>query len=460
MAIATTSPVTGEVLRSFDELTPEELEDKLARAAAAAASYRLTGVEQRAEWLQHAADRLEKEVESVSGMITTEMGKTFRAAEQEVAKCIHGLRFYAAEGPAFLRDLEGDGGRVGAKQTFVTYQPIGVVLAVMPWNLPLWQAMRFAAPALMAGNVGLLKHASNVPQCALYLEELFRDAGFPDDVFQTLLISARRVEQVLRDPRVAAATLTGSEPAGRSVAAIAGDEIKKVVLELGGSDPFIVMPSTNLEQATDVAVKARTLNNGQSCINGKRFFVHEDIGDAFIEMFVAKMGALVMGDPMDEGTDVGPLATESGRRDVESYVDDAVAKGATVLLGGERPDGPGWFYPPTVLTGITPEMRMYHEEVFGPVAQVWTVSSLEEALREANGHPYGLGSNLWSEDEAERELFVRDVQSGMAFINGNTTSYPEIPFGGVKRSGYGRELSDLGMREFMNAKTVWIGQDA
>ncbi|MEV6296290.1 NADP-dependent succinic semialdehyde dehydrogenase [Streptomyces sp. NPDC051896] len=460
MAIATTSPVTGEVLRSFDELTPEELEDKLARAAAAAASYRLTGVEQRAEWLQHAADRLEKEVESVSGLITTEMGKTFRAAEQEVAKCIHGLRFYAAEGPAFLRDLEGDGGRVGAKQTFVTYQPIGVVLAVMPWNLPLWQAMRFAAPALMAGNVGLLKHASNVPQCALYLEELFRDAGFPDDVFQTLLISARRVEQVLRDPRVAAATLTGSEPAGRSVAAIAGDEIKKVVLELGGSDPFIVMPSTNLEQATDVAVKARTLNNGQSCINGKRFFVHEDIGDAFIEMFVAKMGALVMGDPMDEGTDVGPLATESGRRDVESYVDDAVAKGATVLLGGERPDGPGWFYPPTVLTGITPEMRMYHEEVFGPVAQVWTVSSLEEALQEANGHPYGLGSNLWSEDEAERELFVRDVQSGMAFINGNTTSYPEIPFGGVKRSGYGRELSDLGMREFMNAKTVWIGQDA
>ncbi|MFF3579465.1 NADP-dependent succinic semialdehyde dehydrogenase [Streptomyces mirabilis] len=460
MAIATTSPLTGEVLRRFDELTPEELEDKLARAAAAAASYRLTSVEQRAEWLHHAADRLEKEVESVSSMITTEMGKTFRAAEQEVAKCIHGLRFYATEGPAFLRDLEGDGGRVGAKQTFVTYQPIGAVLAVMPWNLPLWQAMRFAAPALMAGNVGLLKHASNVPQCALYLEELFHDAGFPDDVFQTLLISAGRVEQVLRDPRVAAATLTGSEPAGRSVATIAGDEIKKVVLELGGSDPFIVMPSTNLEQATDVAVKARTLNNGQSCINGKRFFVHEDIGDAFIEMFVAKMGALVVGDPMDEGTDVGPLATESGRRDVESYVDDAVAKGATVLLGGERPDGPGWFYPPTVLTGITPEMRMYHEEVFGPVAQVWTVPSLEEALREANGHPYGLGSNLWSEDEAERELFVRDVQSGMAFINGNTTSFPEIPFGGVKRSGYGRELSDLGMREFMNAKTVWIGQDA
>ncbi|MET9122899.1 NADP-dependent succinic semialdehyde dehydrogenase [Streptomyces sp. NPDC004528] len=460
MAIATTSPVTGEVIKSFDELTPDQLEDKLARAAAAAAAYRLTSVEDRAGWLDRAADRLEKDADDVSRMITTEMGKTLRAAREEVAKCVHGLRFYATEGPGFLRDLPGDAGRVGAKQTFVTYQPIGVVLAVMPWNLPLWQAMRFAAPALMAGNVGVLKHASNVPQCALYLERLFREAGFPEDVFQTLLISARRVEEVLRDERVKAATLTGSEPAGRSVGTIAGEEIKKVVLELGGSDPFIVMPSADLERATDVAVRARTLNNGQSCINGKRFFVHEDIGDDFLERFTAKMAALVVGDPMDENTDVGPLATESGRSDVEAYVDDALGKGATALVGGARPDGPGWFYPPTVLTGVTPEMKMYHEEVFGPVAQVWTVSSLEEALEIANGHPYGLGSNLWSEDDDERALFVRDVQSGMAFINGNTTSYPEIPFGGVKRSGYGRELSDLGMREFMNAKTVWIGQDA
>ncbi|MEU1498792.1 NADP-dependent succinic semialdehyde dehydrogenase [Streptomyces sp. NPDC005732] len=460
MAIATTSPVTGEVIKSFDELTPDQLEDKLARAAAAAAAYRLTSVEDRAGWLDRAADQLEKDADDVSRMITTEMGKTLRAAREEVAKCVHGLRFYATEGPGFLRDLPGDAGRVGAKQTFVTYQPIGVVLAVMPWNLPLWQAMRFAAPALMAGNVGVLKHASNVPQCALYLERLFREAGFPEDVFQTLLISARRVEEVLRDERVKAATLTGSEPAGRSVGTIAGEEIKKVVLELGGSDPFIVMPSADLERATDVAVRARTLNNGQSCINGKRFFVHEDIGDAFLERFTAKMAALVVGDPMDENTDVGPLATESGRSDVEAYVDDALGKGATALVGGARPEGPGWFYPPTVLTGVTPEMKMYHEEVFGPVAQVWTVSSLEEALEIANGHPYGLGSNLWSEDDDERALFVRDVQSGMAFINGNTTSYPEIPFGGVKRSGYGRELSDLGMREFMNAKTVWIGQDA
>jgi succinate-semialdehyde dehydrogenase / glutarate-semialdehyde dehydrogenase len=460
MAIATVSPVTGEILKSFDELTPEELEDKLARAAAAAESYRLTSVEQRAGWLGQAADNLEKEADSVSKLITAEMGKTYRAAQEEVAKCMRGLRFYAAEGPGFLRNLPGDAGSVGAKQTYVTYQPIGVVLAVMPWNLPLWQAMRFAAPALTAGNVGVLKHASNVPQTALYLEQLFREAGFPDDVFQTLLISAGKVEQVLRDDRVKAATLTGSEPAGRSVATIAGNEIKKVVLELGGSDPFIVMPTTNLERATDVAVKARTLNNGQSCINGKRFFVHQDIYEAFIEMFVAKMGALVVGDPMDTTTDIGPLATESGRDDVETYVVDAVAKGAEVLVGGKRPDRPGWFYPPTVLANVTPDMKMYHEEVFGPVAQVWSVGSLEEALRLANGHPYGLGANLWSEDPADRELFIRDVQSGMAFINGNTTSYPEIPFGGMKLSGYGRELSDLGMREFMNAKTVWIGEDA
>jgi succinate-semialdehyde dehydrogenase/glutarate-semialdehyde dehydrogenase len=460
MAIATTSPVTGKVLKSFDELTPDELEDKLARAAAAFASYRLTTVEQRAGWLHQAADNLERDADSVSELIVTEMGKTLRAAQQEVGKCVHGLRFYAEHGPAYLQALPSDPAGVGATETYVTYQPIGVVLAVMPWNLPLWQAMRFAAPALTAGNVGILKHASNVPQTALYMEQLFREAGFPDDVFQTLLISSGRVEQVLRDPRVEAATLTGSEPAGKSVAAIAGQEIKKVVLELGGSDPFFVMPSTNLEQAAEVAVKARTLNNGQSCINGKRFFVHADIYDAFLELFVAKMGALVVGDPMDDATDIGPLATESGRSDVEAYVDDALSKGAKALVGGKRPEGPGWFYPPTVLTEVTPDMNMYHEEVFGPVAQVWSVPSLEEGLRLANGHPYGLGSNLWSEDQAERELFIRDVASGMAFINGNTTSYPEIPFGGVKRSGYGRELSDLGMREFMNAKTVWIGAKA
>lgn len=460
MTIATTSPVTGEVLKKFDELSPEELEDKLQRAAVAAASYRLTTHEQRAEWLSRAADVLEEDSATISELITTEIGKTLRSATDEVAKCVASLRFYSENGPRFLRDDAGDAAAVGAKRTFVTRQPLGVVLAVMPWNFPLWQAMRFAAPALMAGNVGVLKHASNVPQTALFMEQLFREAGFPDDVFQTLLISSGRVEQVLRDRRVAAATLTGSEPAGRSVAAIAGDEIKRVVLELGGSDPFIVMPSTNLDRAATVAVKARTLNNGQSCVNAKRFFVHADVYDAFLDLFTAKMGALVVGDPMDESTDIGPLATESGRDDVESYVDDAVANGATVLVGGKRPDGPGWFYPPTVITGVTSDMRMYGEEVFGPVAQVWSVASLQEAVDLANEHPYGLGSNLWTEDQSERDTFIRDIQSGMAFVNGNTSSYPEIPFGGIKRSGYGRELSDVGMREFMNAKTVWIGDPA
>jgi succinate-semialdehyde dehydrogenase/glutarate-semialdehyde dehydrogenase len=309
----------------------------------------------------------------------------------------------------------------------------------------------------MAGNVGLLKHASNVPQTALYMEELFRKAGFPADVFQTLLIGSGTIEKVLRDDRVAAATLTGSAPAGQSVAAIAGDVLKKTVLELGGSDPFIVMPSADLDTAAEVAVTARCQNNGQSCIAAKRFFVHRDVAEEFTRLFAEKLSALKVGDPMDGDTKVGPLATESGREDVEEYVRDAVEKGATVVVGGQRPDGPGWFYPPTLLTGITPEMKVYDEEVFGPVAALFTVDSLDEAIEIANSHPYGLGGNLWSDDEAERAQFVRDIASGMAFINGMVTSYPELPFGGVKQSGYGRELTEVGMREFMNAKTVWVG---
>jgi succinate-semialdehyde dehydrogenase / glutarate-semialdehyde dehydrogenase len=327
----------------------------------------------------------------------------------------------------------------------------------MPWNFPLWQAMRFAAPALMAGNVGLLKHASNVPQTALYLEELFRKAGFPADVFQTLLVGSDTIERVLRDDRVVAATLTGSGPAGQSVASIAGDALKKTVLELGGSDPFIVMPSAHLEKAAEVAVTSRCQNNGQSCISAKRFFVHADVAEEFTRLFAEKLAALTVGDPMAEDTQIGPLATEQGADDVEKYVRDAVDKGATVVVGGTRPDGPGWFYPPTLLTGITPEMDLYAEEVFGPVAALFTVRDLAEAIEIANSHPYGLGSNLWSEDEDERARFVRDIASGMAFINGMTTSYPDLPFGGVKQSGYGRELTELGMHEFMNAKTVWVG---
>jgi len=457
MAIATISPVTGETLKEFEPLTDEALEQKIARAEKAWKAYRRTSPAERVGWLRSAAEVLEADADDVAELMTTEMGKTLASAKAEVGKCVKGLRWYAEHGPSLLEPEPRDAAAVGAEDAYVVYQPIGVVLAIMPWNFPLWQAMRFAAPALMAGNVGLLKHASNVPQTALYLEELFVKAGFPEAVFQTLLIGSSTIERVLRDDRVAAATLTGSAPAGQSVASIAGDALKKTVLELGGSDPFIVMPSADLDKAAEVGTTARCQNNGQSCIAAKRFFVHTDVADEFTRLFAEKLGALTVGDPMDPDTKVGPLATESGRDDVERYVQDAVDKGATVVVGGKRPDGPGWFYPPTLLTGITPEMDLYAEEVFGPVAALFTVGSLDEAIEIANSHPYGLGSNLWSEDEEERAQFVRDIASGMAFINGMVTSYPELPFGGVKQSGYGRELTELGMREFMNAKTVWVG---
>ncbi|GAA0325153.1 NADP-dependent succinic semialdehyde dehydrogenase [Kineococcus aurantiacus] len=457
MAIATIDPTTGETVREFEALDEEAVDERIARASAAFTTYRLTTPEQRVGWLRAAADVLDADTDDVAALMTLEMGKTLAAAKAEVAKCAAALRYYAEQGPAFLRPRPADADAVGAREAYVTYQPLGVVLAVMPWNFPLWQAMRFAAPALMAGNVGLLKHASNVPQTALYLEELFRKAGFPADVFQTLLIGSGAIEAVLRDDRVVAATLTGSAPAGRSVASVAGDVLKPTVLELGGSDPFVVMPSADLETAAGVAVTARCQNNGQSCIAAKRFFVHADVAEEFTRLFAQKLAALRVGDPMADDTQVGPLATESGRQDVEEYVRDAVEQGATVVTGGQRPQGPGWFYPPTLLTGITPRMRVYDEEVFGPVAVLFTVSSLQEAIDIANSHPYGLGSNIWTEDEEERARFVRDVQSGMVFVNGMVTSYPELPFGGVKQSGYGRELTDLGMHAFMNAKTVWVG---
>ncbi|MGY1721410.1 NADP-dependent succinic semialdehyde dehydrogenase [Blastococcus sp. SYSU DS0552] len=457
MAIATINPATGETLKTFEALSDEALEGAIDRAARAFARYRLTTPQERAGWLSAAADVLDADADGVAELMTTEMGKTLASAKAEVAKCASALRWYAERGPALLEPEPKDAGAVGAQQAYVVHQPLGVVLAVMPWNFPLWQAMRFAAPALMAGNVGLLKHASNVPQTALYMEELFRKAGFPDDVFQTLLIGSGSVERVLRDDRVVAATLTGSGPAGQSVAAVAGDALKKTVLELGGSDPFIVMPSAHLDTAAEVATTARNQNNGQSCIAAKRFFVHRDVAEEFTRLFAEKIGALTVGDPMDADTQIGPLATESGLQDVEEYVEDARSKGATVVVGGKRVDRPGWFYEPTLLTGVTPEMKVHSEEVFGPVAALYTVDSLEEAIELANDHVYGLGSNLWSEDEGERARFVRDIAAGMAFINGMTASYPDLPFGGIKQSGYGRELTELGMYEFMNAKTVWIG---
>ncbi|HEV3364048.1 MAG TPA: NADP-dependent succinic semialdehyde dehydrogenase [Acidimicrobiia bacterium] len=456
MAIATVNPATGETIKTFDPLSVEELDAKIARADEAFQSYRLTSFAQRAEWMQAAADILDKEADAVAAVMTTEMGKTLKAAKAEAQKCAKACRFYADHAEEFLADEPADSGAVGAKKAYTRYLPIGPVLAIMPWNFPLWQAMRFAAPALMAGNVGLLKHASNVPQTALFLEDLFSRAGFPDGVFQTLLIGSDQVERVLRDPRVMAATLTGSTPAGQAVARVAGEEIKKTVLELGGSDPFVVLPSADLDKAAEVAVVARVQNNGQSCIAAKRFIVHEAVADEFERRFVERMGALRLGDPMDEATDIGPLATEQGRTDVEELVDDAVEQGATVLVGGQRPDGPGWFYPATVVTGITPRMRMFSEEVFGPVAQLYRVADVDEALELANATVFGLGSNVWTNDAAEQERFVRDMVAGAVFVNGMTTSFPDLPFGGVKTSGYGRELSAHGIREFCNVKAIWI----
>ncbi|HUA43437.1 MAG TPA: NADP-dependent succinic semialdehyde dehydrogenase [Streptosporangiaceae bacterium] len=457
MAIATINPATGETLKTFDELSDSDVERCLAAAAAAHAEYRLTSFEERASWMRQAADILDAERDAIAAMMTTEMGKTITAARQEVAKCAASCRFYAEHAAGFLVDEPGDAGAVGAERAYATYQPLGPILAIMPWNFPLWQAMRFAVPALMAGNVGLLKHASNVPQTALFMQDLFARAGFPAGTFQTLLVGSARVEPILRDPRVVAATLTGSGPAGQSVAAIAGSEIKKVVLELGGSDPFIVMPTADLPAAARVAADARCINNGQSCIAAKRFIVHDSVYDEFESMFVKNMSAKAVGDPMLATTDVGPLASEQQRDDVESLVADAVAIGAHVLCGGVVPDQPGFYYPPTVLVGITPDMRVHTEEVFGPVATLYRVSGLDEAIELANGTEFGLGANAWTNDPAERRQLIRDVVAGMVFINGNVTSYPQLPFGGVKQSGYGRELSAHGIREFCNIKTVWIG---
>ncbi len=457
MPIATIDPTTGETIKVFDALSDAELEAKVSLAAKAFSSYRKTSFADRAELLDTVAGILDAEREDAAQTITLEMGKPLKAARAEVAKCADTFRYFARHGAEFLADEPGDAAAVKARQAYVRYQPLGPILAVMPWNFPLFQVTRFAAPGLMAGNVALLKHASNVPQTALYIEDLLDRAGAPRGVFQTLLIGSDMVEGLLRDPRIRAATLTGSSTAGSSVAAAAGRGIKKTVLELGGSDPFVVLPSADLEAAVKVGVAARCQNNGQSCIAAKRFLVHTDIADEYERRFVERMSALKVGDPADPATDIGPLATEQGRRLVQEQVGDAISKGAVIHCGGHVPEGPGWFYPPTVLSGITPEMRMYREEVFGPVAQLYRVASVEEAIELANVTDYGLGSNVWTTDPGEQERFIDGFEAGLVFVNGATTSYPELPFGGVKTSGYGRELGSHGIKEFCNVKTVWVG---
>jgi len=451
--IASINPATGETVRTFATATEAEIEAALASADAAWHSYRRTPLAARAAWLNAAAAILEAEQDRFGCLMTLEMGKPIAAARAEAAKCALACRYYAEHGERLLADEPVD---AGPGRAFIRYQPIGAVLAVMPWNFPFWQVFRFAAPALMAGNVGLLKHASNVPQCALAIEEIIRRAGFPAHVFQTLLIGAAAVEGILNDPRVKAATLTGSEPAGVAVAAQAGRQIKKTVLELGGSDPFVVMPSADLERAVRTAVQARTINNGQSCIAAKRFIVDERIADEFERRFVAGMAALRVGNPMDESTEVGPLATPAILEELASQVSRSVAMGARVLAGGHRLERAGNFYAPTVLAGVPENAPAYREELFGPVAAIFRARDIGDAIRLANDTAFGLGAGAWTADPEEQQRFIDEIESGMVFINGMVASDPRLPFGGVKRSGYGRELSAQGLREFVNIKTVKI----
>jgi succinate-semialdehyde dehydrogenase/glutarate-semialdehyde dehydrogenase len=458
MAIASINPATGELLQTFEPLNQQQLSEKIQRAHETFQTYRRSTFPERAALMFRAAEILESEKKDFARIMTLEMGKPIKGALQEIEKCAWVCRYYAENAEKHLADELVE---TNATKSFVRFQPLGVVLAVMPWNFPFWQVFRFAAPGLMAGNVGLLKHSSNVPQCALAIEDIFRRAGFPEGAFQTLLIGSDPVQSVLEDSRVAAATLTGSEPAGRSVASIAGKHIKKTVLELGGSDPFIVMPSADLETAVTTAVKARTINNGQSCIAAKRFIVHGQIYDEFEKRFVEQMKKLRLGDPMIESTDIGPLATEQILKDIEEQVQLSVAAGAKILTGGQKFKAEGnlargHFYEPTVLVDIPKGSPAYQDEIFGPVASLFRVANIEQAIELANATSFGLGSAAWTKDEAERERFIDELEAGSVFINGMVASDPRLPFGGVKHSGYGRELGEFGIREFVNVKTVWI----
>ena len=454
MGIASISPTTGESLKTFEALSAEQIEEKLQLAAETFRAYRRISFEERGRMMMRAAEIIESDKNAFAKIMTTEMGKPIKAAVSEAEKCAWVCRYYAENAQLHLADQIVE---TNAGKSYVKFQPLGPVLAVMPWNFPFWQVLRFAAPALMAGNVGLLKHASNVPQCALAIEEIFTRAGFPQGAFQTLLIGSDAVEGILNDGRVVAATLTGSEPAGRSVASIAGKQIKKTVLELGGSDPFIVMPSANLDEAVTTAVKARTINNGQSCIAAKRFIVATEIYEEFERRFVDEMRALRIGDPMEESTDIGPLAMPQIVNDLEEQVQRAVAAGARVLTGGKRQDRPGNFFEPTVLVDVDLKAPVSCEEIFGPVAMLFRASGIDEAIQIANATPFGLGSSAWTNDAREQAQFIEELEAGSVFINGMVASDPRLPFGGVKHSGYGRELAEFGIREFVNIKTVWIG---
>ena len=453
MAIASINPTTGEKLKAFPALTNDEIEKRLKGAEQAFEHHRREPLPKRAQLMVAAASLLEQEKEKFARIITLEMGKLFRAAIEEIEKCALGCRYYAENAERFL---EEEPAQTNAARSYVRYEPLGAVLAIMPWNFPFWQVFRFAAPALMAGNVALLKHASNVPQCALAIEEIFCRAGFDEGVFQTLLVETEQVEKIIVDPHVKAVTFTGSEKAGSAVASIAAREIKKAVLELGGSDPFIVMPSADVEAALTTAIKARTINTGQSCIAAKRFLVSDQVYNDFLRQFVERMRSLKVGDPMDEATEIGPLASEQILNDVHEQVQKSIAAGAKLLTGGNRIHGSGFFYEPTVLVDVPKTSPAYREEIFGPVASIFRVRDSAEAIEIANDTTFGLGASAWTNDRAEQELFASELEAGMVFINAMVASDPRLPFGGVKRSGFGRELGAHGIREFMNAKTIWI----
>ncbi len=454
MGIATINPATGETIKTFEPLDGESIEVKLALSQQTFEKYRKIPIAQRAQWLIAAAEILDRDKVSFGKLMTTEMGKTIQSAIAEVEKCALVCRFYAEHAPEFLADVSAS---TDASKSFVHYQPLGVILAVMPWNFPFWQVFRFAAPALMAGNVGLLKHASNVPQCALAIEAIFREAGFPEGAFQTLLVGADRVEAIINDPRVKAATLTGSEAAGVALASAAGKQLKKTVLELGGSDPFIVLESADIETAVSTAVTARMLNNGQSCIAAKRFIVADAIADEFERRFVEKFQALKIGDPMDENTNVGPLATPGILKDLDELVQACIEKGSKVLTGGKPlSDRPGNFYLPTILADFPAGTPADEEEFFGPVALLFRVPDIDAAIKLANATPFGLGASAWTTDEEQVQRLIDELEAGAVFINGLVKSDPRLPFGGIKRSGYGRELGIQGIHEFVNIKTVWV----
>jgi succinate-semialdehyde dehydrogenase/glutarate-semialdehyde dehydrogenase len=447
------NPATGEVLKRYDDHGEREVEARLARAAATFRTYRRTSFAERAGWMRRAGDLLEKEKAELGRLMTLEMGKTLKSAVGEAEKCAWVCRFYAENAERFLAD---EVVATHARRSFVRYLPLGPVLAVMPWNFPFWQVFRFAAPALMAGNVGLLKHASNVPGCALAIEDVLRRAGFLEGVFQTLLVGSSTVAGVIADRRIAAVTLTGSEGAGIKVGEAAGRAIKKVVLELGGSDPFIVMPSADLDAAARTAVTARCINNGQSCIAAKRFIVHAAVYAEFERRMKEGLEKLRVGDPMQDGVDVGPLATAQGVEDLTGQVERSVKAGARLVTGGKRREGRGWYYPPSALADIPKTAPAYREEVFGPVALLFQVKDIDEAIALANDSVYGLGSSVWTNDHAERERFANELEAGSTFVNAMVASDPRLPFGGVKHSGHGRELGVWGIREFVNVKTVFV----